>query len=138
MQMFPIGEIARRAGVATSTIRYYERIGLLPPTKRVSGKRRYDTSILQKLSVIRMAQHAGFTISEIQTLLHDFPTNTPPSKRWEALAGDKITELNELIERAQQMKSLLESTLQCHCATLEDCATEELATVGNSTIKSGC
>jgi MerR family transcriptional regulator, redox-sensitive transcriptional activator SoxR len=122
MQMYPIGEIARKAGVAVSTIQYYERIGLLPPSKRVNTKRRYDLSILQKLSVIRMAQHAGFTIAEIQTLLHDFPVDTPPSARWQALAGRKIAELNEAMKRIQSMKSLLEQTLQCHCLTIEDCA----------------
>lgn len=134
MENLAIGEIARRAGVATSTIRYYERIGLLPPSRRVSGKRRYDPSILQKLSVIRLAQQAGFTIAEIQTLLHDFPVNTPPSQRWQALAGSKITELDAMIQRAQQMKTLLETTLQCQCATLEDCAVEDRV----SSIKSGC
>jgi MerR family transcriptional regulator, redox-sensitive transcriptional activator SoxR len=122
MQMYAIGEIARKAGVAVSTIQYYERIGLLPPSKRVNTKRRYDLSILQKLSVIRMAQHAGFTIAEIQTLLHDFPVDTPPSVRWQALAGRKIFELNEAMQRIQEMKSLLEQTLQCHCLTIEDCA----------------
>lgn len=125
MQMFGIGELAHKAGMATSTIRYYERIGLLPPSKRVNTKRRYDSTILQKLSVIRMAQHAGFTIAEIQTLLHDFPVDTPPSERWQGLASKKIVELNELISRVQAMKSLLEQTLQCHCSTLDDCAKVE-------------
>lgn len=125
MQMFGIGELARQAGMATSAIRYYERIGLLPPSKRVNTKRRYDESTLQKLSVIRMAQHAGFTIAEIQTLLHEFPVDTSPSERWQGLASKKIVELNELINRVQAMKSLLEQTLQCHCVRIEDCATVE-------------
>ena len=122
MQLFGIGEIARRAGVATSTIRYYERIGLLSPCKRVNTKRRYDTSVLQKLNVIRMGQNAGLTIAEIQTLLHEFPVDTPPSERWQALAVKKIADLDELMRRVQAMKSLLEQTLQCRCLTLEDCA----------------
>ncbi|MEZ4666461.1 MAG: MerR family transcriptional regulator [Anaerolineae bacterium] len=139
MQMFGIGELARKAGMATSTIRYYERIGLLPPSKRVNTKRRYDTSILQKLSVIRMAQHAGFTIAEIQTLLHDFPVDTPPSERWQSLAGKKISELNELINRVQTMKLLLEQTLQCHCPTIEDCAkVEENMDTGELGVKPCC
>ncbi|MBK8135581.1 MAG: MerR family transcriptional regulator [Chloroflexi bacterium] len=125
MQLLGIGEIARRAGVATSTIRYYERIGLLPPSNRVNTKRRYDTGILQKLSVIRMAQQAGLTIAEIQTLLHDFPVDTPPSERWQALAVTKIVELDELIKQLRAMKSLLEQTLQCHCSTIEECAKVE-------------
>lgn len=125
MQMFGIGEIARRAGVPTSTIRYYERIGLLPPSKRVNTKRRYDISILQKLNVIRMGQNAGLTIAEIQTLLYDFPVDTPPSERWQALAVKKIADLDELISQVQAMKSLLEQTLHCHCSTIDDCASVE-------------
>lgn len=125
MAMFGVGEIACKAGVATSTIRYYERIGLLPPSKRVNGKRRYEGEILQKLGVIRLAQQAGFTIAEIQTLLHDFPVNTPPSKRWQALAGNKILELEQRMTQIQAMKSILEGTLQCHCATLEECVGEQ-------------
>lgn len=123
MRVFSIGEIASQVGVATSTIRYYESIGLLPPAQRRSGKRRYDATVLEKLGVIRLAQDAGLTIAEIQTLLYDFPTDTPPSVRWRTLATKKIVELDVLLSRVQAMKSLLEQTLQCHCATLEQCAT---------------
>jgi len=135
MQTFGIGEIARRAGVATSTIRYYERIGLLPPPQRVSGKRCYDTAILQKLAIIRLAQELGLTIAEIQTLLHDFPVDTPPSQRWQSLAGRKIAEVEELIVQMQARKVFLERTLQCQCVTLEDCA---LADVTAINISPGC
>ncbi len=125
MQLVSIGVIAKQAGVAASAIRYYEQIGLLPPPKRVSGKRQYDISILKKLAVIRLAQQAGFTIAEIQTLLHGFPVNTLPSKRWQTLAGAKIAELEEMITQLQAMKALVEKTLECQCATLDDCGGEK-------------
>ncbi len=139
MQFFSIGEIAGRVGVAPSTIRYYESIGLLPPARRVSGKRRYDGAIVEKLGVIRLAQDAGLTIAEIQTLLYDFPTGTPPSERWQSLATKKIVELDALLNRVQTMKALLEQTLQCHCATLEACATVESgAEGGRAGVKQNC
>jgi MerR family redox-sensitive transcriptional activator SoxR len=139
METFGIGEIARRAGVAASTIRYYEGIGLLPPAKRLNTKRRYDLSILEKINVIKMAQQAGLSIAEIQTLLHDFPVDTPPSERWETLAVKKIVELDAVIQQAQAMKSLLQQTLQCQCATIEDCATtRENADTGEITLEAGC
>jgi MerR family transcriptional regulator, redox-sensitive transcriptional activator SoxR len=121
MAFFRIGEIAQKADVAASTIRYYEQMGLLPPAQRVSGKRQYDASILQKLKVIRLARQAGLSIAEVQTLVHEFPDNTPPSTRWQALATTKIPELDAQIQHLQSMKTLLESTLNCHCATLDDC-----------------
>ena len=122
METFGIGVIARRAGVAASTIRYYERIGLLPPSVRQSGKRRYNAAILQELALIRMAQQAGFSIAEIQALLHDFPAHTPPAQRWQALSRSKLQDIERQIERAQSIKALLQNTLLCQCAELTDCA----------------
>ena len=63
-----IGEVARQVGIATSAIRYYEEIGLLPPPARVNGRRRYDWSAVQRLCVIEYAQQAGFTLAAS----HDF------------------------------------------------------------------
>ena len=121
MKSLGIGEIAQLAGVASSTIRYYEKIGLLPPSKRVSGKRCYDAVILEKLSVIRLAQNAGYTIAEIHTLLHDFPVDATPSERWQTLAPQKLVELDARMQSLIAMKSLLEHTLQCACPSLDDC-----------------
>lgn len=133
MKVFGIGEIARRTGVPTSTIRYYESVGLLPPATRISGKRRYDVSIVQRIGLIRIAQQAGFALAEIQTLLEDPQT---PAESWRMLAGHKLNELNELAKRIDAMKSLVEQTLHCDCQTFDECAALDEATVrlncGNS------
>jgi len=121
MQNMTIGDTARQAGVRPSTIRYYESIGLLPVPYKVNGQRRYDPAILQTLGVIQLAQHAGFTISEIETLFNDFSVDTPASARWQALATTKLTEIEALIKRANAMKHLLEALLDCRCQKLEDC-----------------
>jgi MerR family redox-sensitive transcriptional activator SoxR len=121
-----IGEVARRAGVRPSTLRYYEGIGMLPPPERVNGRRRYDGEVLgevlDRLAVVRVAQQAGFTISEIRTLLDGFSEDTPPSERWRLLAEEKLPEVEELVERALGMKRLLERSMRCECLRLEDCA----------------
>ena len=122
MEELAIGEVARRAGIRPSALRYYESIGLLPAPKRVSGRRRYDESTVRMLKVVQLAQHAGFTVAEIQTLLHGFAPDTTPAARWQPLARKKIGELDALIERAQQMKRVLETGLNCGCLRLEDCA----------------
>ncbi|HZG67579.1 MAG TPA: MerR family transcriptional regulator [Herpetosiphonaceae bacterium] len=116
-----IGEVARRAGIRRSAIRYYESVGLLPVPARANGHRRYDHSILQRLAVVHLAQQAGFTVAEIQTLLHGFAADTPPAERWEALARRKLEEVDVLIQRAQRMKEVLELGLRCGCLRLEDC-----------------
>jgi MerR family redox-sensitive transcriptional activator SoxR len=139
MHVFSIGEIAERVGVAPSAIRYYERIGLLPPSRRVNGKRRYDEGIVRKLNLIQMAQHAGLRIAEIQTLLHDFPVNTPPSERWRGLATHKIDELDTTIARLYAMKALLAQTLACSCDTLEGCVSAKSnAQTGKNSVESFC
>jgi MerR family redox-sensitive transcriptional activator SoxR len=122
MEELPIGEVARRAGIRPSALRYYESIGLMPAPKRVSGRRRYDESTVQMLKVVLLAQQARITVAEIQTLLHGFAPDTPPAQRWDPLARQKLRELDALIERAQQMKRILETGLHCGCPRLEDCA----------------
>jgi MerR family transcriptional regulator, redox-sensitive transcriptional activator SoxR len=127
MKNFGIGKLAQEAGIAPSAIRFYERIGLLPPAKRLSGKRLYDNESLQRLGVIQLAQRAGFTIAEIRQLLHDFPKDTPPSERWQRLSRQKITEIDKLMQQLQETKMLLEHTLTCACEKLEDCASDSSA-----------
>jgi MerR family transcriptional regulator, redox-sensitive transcriptional activator SoxR len=117
-----LGEVAQRARVRPSALRYYEGVGLLPPPERENGRRRYDGEVLDRLAVVRVAQQAGFTISEIRTLLDGFSEDIPPSERWRVLAREKLTEVDALIERALGMKDLLERALRCECLTLEDCA----------------
>ena len=116
-----IGEVATRAGVRTSALRYYESIGLLPAPKRVNGRRCYEESILQRLALVQLAQQAGFTMSEIGEFLHGFTADTPPAERWQAMAHKKLAELEAVITRAQQMKRLLEHGLRCDCLRLEEC-----------------
>ncbi len=116
-----IGEIARRAGLQASAIRYYETAGVLPKPRRVNGRRVYDRSVLAWLSLISLAQGAGFTISEIRTLIHGFGKRTPPSKRWNALASRKLKEIREQVRQAKRMELVLKRLLKCHCPTLQDC-----------------
>ena len=126
MGSMSIGEVARRAGVRPSTLRYYESIGLLPTPERENGRRRYDSEVLRevldRLAVVRVAQQAGFTISEIRMLLNGFSEDTPPTERWRVLAREKLPEVEALVKRALGMKNLLERGLRCECLRLEDCA----------------
>lgn len=117
-----IGEVARRAGVNASAIRYYERVGLLEEPGRVNGRRRYGPEVLDLLAMIRVAQRAGFTIAETRTLMDGFSAEDPPSERWRVLARKKLTEVEVLIDRARAMKRLLERGLRCECLSIEDCA----------------
>jgi MerR family redox-sensitive transcriptional activator SoxR len=117
-----IGEVARRTDVRASAIRYYERVGLLPEPERVAGRRRYDPEVVDRLALIKGAKRAGFTIREVRTLLHGFPAETGAGERWQALASQKLKEVDKLIAQLREMRFLLEEALRCECASLDECA----------------
>lgn len=123
METLTIGEVAKLAGIQASAIRYYESVGILPRPQRLNGHRRYDASVLSRLTLIRIAQSAGFTIAQISRLFDGFDRDVPASARWQQLAHQKLIEVNALIDHAQAMKRLLEEELlRCKCVTLEECA----------------
>ena len=103
-----IGEMARRAGVPTSTVRYYERRGLLPPDERRSGQRRYRDATLRRLVFIGMLQDAGLSIDDIRGVL-DAATVTD----WKATASARLEVLDEEIERLERARAYLTGALLC-------------------------
>ncbi len=113
-----IGEVAELANLQTSTLRYYESIGLLPAPRRVSGQRRYSPAVLQVLAVIQLAKDAHFTLPEIHELLYGSSATTLV-ERWQTLAQHKIAELDAVIHAAQERRALLEEGLQCAALHVE-------------------
>ena len=117
-----IGEVARRSGLAPSAIRYYEGLGLLPKPAYVGGKRRYDASVFEWLSLIALAREAGFTMAEVKRLVTGFTPGTRPAARWQELATRKLAEIDAMVARAERMRAVLRVALDCGCFRLEDCA----------------
>lgn len=112
-----IGEVARRASLRPSAIRYYEKIGLLPKVRRVNGRRCYDEIALQRLAIIRFAKRVGFRITEM-TLLFNGAPGRPPPERWRKLAHEKLAELDQLIGEASTVRHMLLETLDQKCPKL--------------------
>jgi DNA-binding transcriptional MerR regulator len=108
--LLTIGELARRAGVTTSTLRYYEERGLLPAPARISGQRRYPESAARIVGTILLYSEAGFTLAEQQTLLAT-RDDTPGDRR--GLMRRKLAELDEQIARAQAARDAIEHALRC-------------------------
>src|SRR5215207_11586418 len=115
-----IGEVAHRAGVRVSLIRYYEEIGLLPEPARLSGQRRYDETVLRRLAVIDVAQRAGLTLDEIRELVEH--GNDPMNERLRELAARRLPEIDALIERAQRVRTWLQTAQGCECQRIDECA----------------
>lgn len=121
MAQLTITQVAQQAGVAASTVRYYESIGLLPEPARVGGRRRYEPDVLQKLEIIRTAQQAGFTLTELRTLFDEVLGSSAPAARWHELVQRKQREVNRLLLNVTSMKMLLEDIMGCDDAALADC-----------------
>lgn len=117
-----IGQLAAKAGVPASTIRYYEKIGLLPQPHRVSGQRHYGADGLDRLSLVGLAQSCGFRLDEVRTLIHGFEPGVKPSIRWQKLATGKRKEIDLQIKRLVSMRRLVDDVLRCRCPDLKECA----------------
>ena len=116
-----IGEVARWAGVASSALRYWEDQGLLRPQRRSGGRRVYDQASLDRVSLILLAQRAGFTIGEIRTLLCGFPPRASAGERWRALVDRKQAEVESKIAELRRMLEVLELLERCECPDLDAC-----------------
>lgn len=114
-----ISDVARQAGLRPSAIRYYERLGILAPPKRVSGRRRYEAAVLYRLAVLKRAREVGFTLEEIRGI---FFGSAPISARWRAMAAAKLAELDARMQQIKTMKRLLQQLQSgCECDTVERC-----------------
>lgn len=122
MPQLTISEVAQQVGLQASAIRYYEQIGLLPLAQRMSGQRRYDTTVLYRLAIIQRARQLGFTLDEIRQLFFGFRNVTRASQRWQTLSRKKLAELDSLMDGIKTVRSLLRKMMQnCRCDTLEQC-----------------
>jgi MerR family redox-sensitive transcriptional activator SoxR len=117
-----IGELASASGLPASTIRYWERIGVLPRPARVSGQRRYGPDDIKRLSVLKLAQACGFRLDEMRHLLHGFRPAVPASRRWRELARQKLREVDQQEARLKAMKRVVQHVRRCKCADLSECA----------------
>lgn len=122
MAQLTISQVARQIRLRPSAIRYYERIGLLPPAERLSGQRRYDRTVLYRLAIIQRARQLGFTLSEIRHLFFGFRDSTRPSERWRMLSQRKLAELDHLMDGIKAVRGVLKKVMtKCCCDTLDQC-----------------
>jgi MerR family transcriptional regulator, redox-sensitive transcriptional activator SoxR len=121
MPELTITAVAREVKVRPSTLRYYERIGLLPAARRVAGRRRYDDYALNQVELITYAKRAGFTLTQIRDLRESASLGKPPASLWHDLAFRKAAELDQVIVRAQEAKKRLFALSECRCRNLAEC-----------------
>ena len=119
--LLTIGEVAREAGVRTSTLRYYDDEGLVAPSTRVGGRRRYGPVAVEQLATIRFCRALGFSLDEIRVILAA-PRGKAQKARWRGLVDAKIAELESVVARAGAMAEVLRASRDCDCIDVSECA----------------
>lgn len=123
MSALSIGDLARRTGVPVETIRYYERMGLLPKPPRTEGNyRAYDAAHERRLAFVKRSRDLGFGLDRIRALLDLADAADRPCGEVDALARDQLAEVERKIADLQAMREDLREMLDhCHSDTVADC-----------------
>lgn len=121
--LLPIGELARRTGLSTSAIRFYESRGLVSAQRNAGGQRRFPRSDIRRLSFILIAQQLGMTIGEIARVLDSLPlSRTPTAQDWARISGEIREGLDKRIATLTRMRDRLDGCIGCGCLSLKSCA----------------
>ncbi|WP_043336387.1 MerR family transcriptional regulator [Belnapia moabensis] len=123
MEGLSIGALARATGTQVETIRYYERIGLLPAPARTTGNyRSYDPAQLGRLSLIRRARDLGFPLDQVRTLLHLADERDRPCDAVDAIAREHLAEVERKIADLTALRDELTEVIgRCRQNTVADC-----------------
>lgn len=120
---FSIGEVAERAGVATSALRFYERQGLISSQRSAGSQRRYRRDVLRRVAFIRVAQRVGLSLSEIRQALGQLPAGRTPTRAdWSRLSRTWQSRLDERIGLLEGLRDQLGSCIGCGCLSLRACS----------------
>jgi MerR family redox-sensitive transcriptional activator SoxR len=117
-----IGEVARRSGVATSALRFYEDQGLIQSERTDAGHRRYPRAVIRRVAFIVFAQKVGLSLDEIRTELARLPRNRVPERAdWAKLSSGWTKRIHERITELERLKAGLSECIGCGCLSLESC-----------------
>ena len=122
VKRFTVGELAARAGVATSALRFYEAHGLIRSERNDSGHRRYRSDVLRRVAFIRVAQRIGLSLGEIAEALASLPAQrTPTRDDWNELSNRWLPRIDEQIATLELLRDRLDGCIGCGCLSLDTC-----------------
>ena len=122
-EWLPIGEVAARAGLEPSALRFYESRGLISSRRTAAGQRRFHRDVLRRLAFIKVAQRVGLTLDEIAESLELLPgARTPTTRDWAKLSTTWRARLDEQIALLEHLRDDLTSCIGCGCLSLKACA----------------
>ena len=121
--LLTIGEMAERAGVATSALRYYEAQGLIRADRTTGNQRRYERTTLRRVAFIRSAQRVGLSLEEITAALGTLPDGRTPTRAdWSRLSAGWRGRIDDQIDRLERLRDRLDSCIGCGCLSLDRCS----------------
>ena len=117
-----VGEVAARAGVAVSTLHFYESEGLITSWRNSGNQRRYAREVLRRVAVIKVAQRTGIPLKEIRDALATLPDKrTPTSEDWKRLSARWRAQLSDRIDRLTRLRDQMDGCIGCGCLSIESC-----------------
>jgi MerR family redox-sensitive transcriptional activator SoxR len=123
VDLLTIGELSERSGVATSALRYYERLGLIRATRTTGNQRRYERAELRRVAFIRVAAQVGVPLEEIGEALRALPDSRTPTKAdWAKLSANWRSRLDAQIALLERLRDRLTSCIGCGCLSLQRCS----------------
>jgi MerR family redox-sensitive transcriptional activator SoxR len=121
-ELLTIGEVARRSGVASSALRFYEDRGLIASERAGSGHRRYPRAVLRRIAFIVFAQRVGLTLEEIGAELAKLPPDRVPTRGdWSRLSSRWSDRIDDRIAELQRLKRGLTECIGCGCLSMDRC-----------------
>jgi MerR family copper efflux transcriptional regulator len=115
-ELMTIGDLARHFGVATHVLRHWETMGLLEPTERVNGRRRYSEQDAARVALIQRGKAAGLSLQQMAELI----AAPDPGARRKLLAQHRA-ELNRRVEELVASRALLDHALECRATDFTNC-----------------
>lgn len=116
-----VGEVARRSGVAVSTLHFYETRGLIASTRSAGNQRRYTRDVLRRIAFIRVAQRVGVSLAEIEAALATLGSGAPSRDDWARLSAAWRHDLDQRMAQLKKLRDTLDDCIGCGCLSLERC-----------------
>ena len=117
-----VGEVARRSGVAVSTLHFYEGKGLIASNRTSGNQRRYGRDVLRRVAFIRVAQRVGIPLADIARALDSLPHRKAPTRKdWERLSATWRADLDERIAQLRKLRDTLDDCIGCGCLSIDRC-----------------
>lgn len=120
--MLPVGEVARRTGVAVSALHYYEQLGLIESRRTAGNQRRYPRFMIRRISLILVAKRLGISLADVAEVFATLPMDhMPDSHDWHRLSRRWQTQLEAKKRELENLQRELTGCIGCGCLSMKSC-----------------